>query len=95
MLVVTVFRSGCRRARAGQKPSREPEADATLSPREAEIVHLLGMGNSIGQIADAMGVSYKTIANNCTRIRGKLGLADVKELARHAVERRFRGTGFG
>jgi DNA-binding CsgD family transcriptional regulator len=81
--------------RAGQKPSREPEVDATLSPREAEIVHLLGMGNSIGQIADAMGVSYKTIANNCTRIRGKLGLADVKELVRHAVERRFRGTGFG
>ncbi|MGC8528124.1 LuxR C-terminal-related transcriptional regulator [Acidiphilium sp.] len=53
------------------------------------------MGNSIGQIADAMGVSYKTIANSCTRIRGKLGFADVKELVRHAVERRFRGTGFG
>lgn len=64
-----------------------------LSPRETDIVRLLGEGNSIGQIADTMGVSYKTVANNCSLIRNKLGLAGVKDLVRYAVERRFRGGG--
>lgn len=70
------------------------EPGAVLSVRETDIVRLLGEGNSIGQIADAMGVSYKTVANNCTQIRNKLGLPDVKDLVRYAVERRFRSADF-
>lgn len=78
-----------------RRRSEAGEAGAVLSARETDIVRLLGEGNSIGQIADAMGVSYKTVANNCTQIRNKLGLPDVKDLVRHAVERRFRGAEFG
>src|SRR5262249_4667856 len=40
-----------------------------LSPREFEILRLLGDGSSLQQIADAIGVSYKTAANSCSRIK--------------------------
>ena len=46
---------------------------STLSPRELEILRLLAAGRTMSQIADALNVSYKTIANNCTHLKQKLG----------------------
>ena len=57
-----------------------------LSSRELEILRLLGEGNSLGQIAEAIGVSYKTVANTCSQIKGKLGVARTADLVRLAIQ---------
>jgi DNA-binding NarL/FixJ family response regulator len=57
-----------------------------LSPRELEIMRLLGAGSSLAEIADALGASYKTIANTCTQIKSKLGVARTADLVRLAIE---------
>ena len=62
----------------------DPLAD--LTPREWEIVRLLAAGETIGDIADRLGVSPKTIANNCTALKPKLGARSSMELMRAAIE---------
>jgi len=57
-----------------------------LTDRELEILRLLGDGKSMTEIADAMGVSYKTIANSCSLMKGKLGLDRTADLIRTALE---------
>jgi DNA-binding NarL/FixJ family response regulator len=57
-----------------------------LSPRELEILRLLAGGASLAEIADALGASYKTIANTCTQIKSKLGVARTADLVRLAIE---------
>jgi DNA-binding NarL/FixJ family response regulator len=57
-----------------------------LSPRELEILRLLAAGSSLAEIADALGASYKTIANTCTLIKSKLGVARTADLVRLAIE---------
>jgi two-component system invasion response regulator UvrY len=57
-----------------------------LSPRELEIMRLLGAGSSLAEIAEALGASYKTIANTCTLIKSKLGVARTADLVRLAIE---------
>jgi len=56
-----------------------------LSRRDLEILRLLGDGRSLSQIASAIGISYKTVANNCAQIKAKLGVARTAELIRIAV----------
>jgi two-component system invasion response regulator UvrY len=62
------------------------EPGSPLSARDTDIVRLLAEGRSLGEIAQSMNVSYKTIANNCSRIKAKLGLATTKDLLRYAIE---------
>jgi DNA-binding NarL/FixJ family response regulator len=57
-----------------------------LSPRELEILRLLAAGSSLAEIAAALGASYKTIANNCTLIKSKLGVARTADLVRLAIQ---------
>lgn len=57
-----------------------------LSTREIEILRLLGEGRSMSQIADALGVSYKTIANTCSIMKSKLGLDRTADLIRTSIE---------
>jgi two-component system invasion response regulator UvrY len=56
-----------------------------LSMRDTAIVRLLAEGRSLVEIAASMGVSYKTIANNCSRIKAELGLESTKDLLRYAI----------
>jgi DNA-binding NarL/FixJ family response regulator len=62
-----------------------------LSRRDLEILRLLGDGQSIQQIADALGIGYKTVANNCSQIKAKLGVKRTAELIRFAVQNREMG----
>jgi DNA-binding NarL/FixJ family response regulator len=62
------------------------EALDALSPRELEIMRLLAAGASLAEIAEALGASYKTIANTCTLIKSKLGVARTADLVRLAIE---------
>lgn len=57
-----------------------------LSPREFEILRLLGDGNSLNQIADTIGISYKTVANTCGQIKAKLGAPRTADLVRIAIQ---------
>lgn len=59
---------------------------AQLAPRELEILRLLAAGRSLGEIAEALGLGYKTIANNCTLIKAKLGVTKTSDLLRVALE---------
>ena len=64
-----------------------------LSRRDLEIMRLLGEGHGLVEIAAAIGVSYKTIANTCGFIRTKLGVARTADLIRIAVENGLAAAG--
>ena len=57
-----------------------------LSERDLEILRLLGEGRSLGAIAEALGVSYKTVANSCSQIKAKLGVVRTADLVRLSIE---------
>lgn len=65
-----------------------------LTAREVDIIRLLAEGKSVGEIANAVGVSYKTVANNCSLLRIKLGLGSIKDLIRYAITWKLKGTEF-
>jgi two-component system invasion response regulator UvrY len=56
-----------------------------LSSRDLEILRLLAEGRTLPQIADTLGIGYKTAANNCSRIKAKLGAASTADLIRIAI----------
>jgi len=56
-----------------------------LNERDLEIMRLLAEGMSLAEIADALSVSYKTVANACSRIKAKLGVTRTSELVRLAT----------
>ena len=56
-----------------------------LSSRDLEILRQLAEGRTLSQIADAVGIGYKTAANNCSRIKAKLGAASTADLIRIAL----------
>jgi two-component system, NarL family, invasion response regulator UvrY len=62
-----------------------PHPLQNLSSRDLEILRLLAEGRSLSQIADTLGIGYKTAANNCTRIKAKLGATNTAELIRIAI----------
>ncbi|HEX4178026.1 MAG TPA: response regulator transcription factor [Rhizomicrobium sp.] len=57
-----------------------------LSERDLEILRLLGEGRSFTEIAAALGLGYKTVANTATAIKSKLGVARTADLIRLSVE---------
>ena len=57
-----------------------------MTPRELQALALLAEGHSYGQIADDLGVSYKTVANICAQLKVKLGARSFPDLIRMAVE---------
>jgi DNA-binding NarL/FixJ family response regulator len=59
-----------------------------LTAREIDILRLLGEGKTYTQIAAALGVSYKTIANSSSVIRDKLAVETTADLIRLSIESR-------
>jgi len=69
---------------------RDVMEDAYLKPlseRDLEILRLLAAGNTLSEIADKLGVAYKTVANTLSRIKEKLGVGQTSDLIRIAVSR--------
>lgn len=56
-----------------------------LSPRDLEILRLLADGSSLTEIAEAIGVSYKTVANQCSQLKAKLATPRMADLVRLAI----------
>jgi DNA-binding NarL/FixJ family response regulator len=70
---------------AGIRTSTDPLKD--LSSRELEILRQLAEGRTLSQIADNLGIGYKTAANNCSRIKARLGAGSTADLIRIAIRR--------
>jgi DNA-binding NarL/FixJ family response regulator len=62
------------------------ESLGQLSARELEIMRLLAQGQGLADIAGALGVRYKTVANTCSQIKSKLGVSRTADLVRLAIE---------
>ena len=57
-----------------------------ISARELEILRLLGRGDKITEVADALEISYKTVANTTSLLKQKLHAKNHSDLVRIAVE---------
>ncbi len=65
------------------RPSREAPA---LSARDAALLRLLAEGRSLNEMAEEIGVSYKTVANSLSLLKSRLGVANTSELIRLAIK---------
>ncbi len=57
-----------------------------LSPREIEVIQLLGQGKSITEIAGHLDASYRTAANLVAQLRVKLEVSSTAALIKLALE---------
>jgi two-component system, NarL family, invasion response regulator UvrY len=78
-------------AELAQMLAAQPDAPGApsleqLSSRDMELLRLLGAGRTLSEIAEALGLSYKTVANTCSAMKVKLGVARTADLVRLAVQ---------
>ena len=66
---------------------RPDDGRPLLSARESEILRCLADGMASKQVAEALGMSVRTVETHRQNIRRKLGLAGQAELIKYAVER--------
>ena len=57
-----------------------------LTSREFDVFCLLAEGCTVAEIADELGLTSKTIFNAQTRIKNKLGLANIKQMKQFAIK---------
>jgi DNA-binding NarL/FixJ family response regulator len=57
-----------------------------MTAREMEVLRLLGRGDKIVEVADALEISYKTVANTTSLLKQKLDAKNHSDLVRIAVE---------
>jgi len=58
-----------------------------LTPRESEIVKLIGEGNTSREIAATLVISEKTVERHRANILEKLGMRDRVDITRYAIRR--------
>jgi len=58
-----------------------------LTPRESEIVKLIGEGNTSREIAATLVISEKTVERHRANILEKLGMRDRVDITRYAIQR--------
>ena len=68
-------------------PSPPPAATVSLSPRETEVLTLLGRGSSNKDIARELGVQPSTVERHVTNLYRKLDAKGRADAAVHAVAR--------
>ena len=76
-----------RIAHLGERP--QPGTGATLTGRDQEILRQLAKGRSLAEIADLVGISYKTVAASCAALRARLNARTQMELVAIAIERKL------
>ena len=79
-------------ARPDPAPPRPSDALHQLTPRETEVLGLLGEGLSNRALAERLFVSEKTVKTHVSSILAKLGLADRTQAALYAVRHGLVGT---
>lgn len=77
----------------GLQAVRSPtHATVGLSPREREVLCLLGHGHTNTEVADKLDISPKTVATYRARIGDKLGLKTTSDFVRYATDTGLLGT---
>jgi DNA-binding NarL/FixJ family response regulator len=71
---------------AGPPIPELPESEKELTPRERDVVRLVGQGLSNKEIADQLGVSVSTVRTHLSSAYDKLGRGNRVELALYAVQ---------
>jgi two-component system response regulator NreC len=62
-----------------------------LSPRETEVLRLIALGLTSGEISERLHLSRRTVDSHRRRIHRKLGLGKRSELVRYAIARDLMG----
>jgi len=81
-------RLGARVAAERPNPAGSPGG---LSAREAEVLKMIALGRTNGQIAEDLFLSVRTVETHRARIQQKLGLSDRSELVAYALRHRLIG----
>lgn len=68
-----------------------PEGKAVLTPRESQVVQLLGRGCTYSQVADRLGVSLHTVTSHVKNAYRKLDVHSAAAAVMRAVELRLLG----
>lgn len=68
-----------------EPPEATAFAGSALTPREREIVQLIAEGRSSKEVADALGISVKTVDTHRANLMRKLDIHSVSELVRYAI----------
>jgi DNA-binding NarL/FixJ family response regulator len=66
-----------------------PSSYEGLTPREREILGLIGAGHSAGRIAEQLCISPRTVETHRTNLLRKLSLRSQAELIQYAVRHRM------
>jgi DNA-binding NarL/FixJ family response regulator len=74
-----------RQETAGVIQTARRTAAGALTPREIEIVRLVGKGLGNREIADGLGVSVATVRTHLNKVYGKVGAVSRVELAIYAM----------
>lgn len=59
--------------------------DGVLTERDIEIMRLMADGFSLSEIADTLGIGYKTVANASSQIKTRLGVTRTNDRVRLAL----------
>lgn len=70
--------------RGGDRPPHE-----SLSNREFEVMALIASGRTIGEIADQLSLSNKTISTYRARLLAKMGMKTSAELTHYAIQNKL------
>ena len=60
-----------------------------LSDREFEVMRLIGSGKTVGDIAEQLSLSVKTVSSYRARILEKMGMSNNAELMQYAIRNRL------
>jgi DNA-binding NarL/FixJ family response regulator len=71
---------------AAERRARAVEAAADLTPRELEVLRLLGEGLDNRALAERLGVAYSTVRTHVENVMGKLGARSRLEAVAKAAE---------
>jgi DNA-binding CsgD family transcriptional regulator len=67
----------------------------TLTAREIEVLRLIATGCSTKEIAESLGIAFKTAACHRSRIMAKLGIHEIANLTRYAIRTGLVDAGGG
>jgi DNA-binding NarL/FixJ family response regulator len=79
-----LVREYLERARDGDAFREDP-----LTPRETEVVKLIGEGHTSREIAETLVISEKTVERHRANILEKLGMRDRVDITKYAIRRGF------
>ena len=66
-------------------PQVYPIFEENLTPRERQVLALIGYGKSTREAAAALGIAFKTAVCHRTRIMSKLGTHNTADTVRYAI----------